>query len=78
MLGFDPLYVANEGKLIAIVKGEKADEILMAMRNTRYGENAAIVGRVIQESRNRVLLKTGLGSTRVLDMLSGEMLPRIC
>jgi hydrogenase expression/formation protein HypE len=78
MLGFDPLYVANEGKLIAIVKEDRADRVLMAMHSTRYGEEATIVGRVIQETRNRVLLKTGLGSTRILDMLSGEMLPRIC
>jgi hydrogenase expression/formation protein HypE len=78
MLGFDPLYVANEGKLVGMVKEEHVDKLLLTMRKTRYGENATIIGRVTHEAKGRVLLKTSLGSTRVLDMLSGEMLPRIC
>jgi hydrogenase expression/formation protein HypE len=78
MLGFDPLYVANEGKLIAIVAKEDAEKILAAMKQTRYGEDAVIIGEVTAEPRGRVLLKTPLGSTRVVDMLAGEMLPRIC
>jgi hydrogenase expression/formation protein HypE len=78
MLGFDPLYVANEGKLVAIVAPEDAGPLLKAMRATRYGEEAVIVGEVIAEPRGRVLLKTALGSTRIVDMLAGEMLPRIC
>ena len=78
MLGFDPLYIANEGKLVAIVAREDAEIVLQVMRQTRYGEEAVIVGEVIAEPPGRVLLKTALGSTRVVDMLAGEMLPRIC
>lgn len=78
MLGFDPLYVANEGKLAAIVPKEEAEKVLAVMRSTRYGEGAVVIGEVIAEPKGRVLLKTVLGSTRVVDMLAGEMLPRIC
>ena len=78
MLGFDPLYVANEGKLVAFVSREDAGAILKAMRSTHYGEDAVIIGEVTAEPKGRVLLKTSFGSTRVVDMLAGEMLPRIC
>lgn len=78
MLGFDPLYVANEGKLVAIVPRDDAESVLKAMLSTRYGEDAVIIGEVTEEPRSRVLLKTGFGTTRIVDMLAGEMLPRIC
>lgn len=78
MLGFDPLYVANEGKLVAMVAPEDAEAMLKAMHATRYGEDAVVIGEVTAEPRGRVLLKTALGSTRIVDMLAGEMLPRIC
>jgi len=78
MLGFDPLYVANEGKLIAIVPRESADAILKAMRSTRYGEEAVVIGEVRADPPGRVLMKTSIGTTRIVDMLAGEMLPRIC
>jgi hydrogenase expression/formation protein HypE len=78
MLGFDPLYIANEGRLLAVVGREDADAVLAAIRATRYGEEAVIIGEVRAEPRGRVLLKTAIGSTRVVDMLAGEMLPRIC
>ncbi|GAB4504458.1 MAG: hydrogenase expression/formation protein HypE [Anaerolineales bacterium] len=78
MLGFDPLYVANEGKLIAILPPERAGEVLAAMRATKYGEEAAVIGEVKEDTRGRVLMKTAIGTTRVVDMLAGEMLPRIC
>jgi hydrogenase expression/formation protein HypE len=78
MLGFDPLYVANEGKLVAFVPREDAEKVVAAMKQTRYGEGAIIIGEVVAEPKGRVLLKTALGSTRVVDMLAGEMLPRIC
>lgn len=78
MLGFDPLYVANEGKLVAIVPKEEAEKVLAVMKSMRYGEGAVVIGEVIAEPKGRVLLKTVLGSTRVVDMLAGEMLPRIC
>jgi hydrogenase expression/formation protein HypE len=78
MLGFDPLYVANEGKLVTMVAREDAESVLKAMQSTRYGEGAVIIGEVTAIRRGRVLLKTALGSTRIVDMLAGEMLPRIC
>ena len=78
MLGFDPLYVANEGKLVAIVAREDAEAVLRAMRSTRYGEESVMIGEVTADPPGRVLLKTTLGSTRIIDMLAGEMLPRIC
>jgi hydrogenase expression/formation protein HypE len=78
MLGFDPLYVANEGKLLAIVAPEDAEKVLEAMRATKYGEEALIIGEVQAAPQNRVLMKTAIGSTRVVDVLMGEMLPRIC
>ena len=78
MLGFDPLYVANEGKLVAMVAPADAKSVLEAMRATKYGEDAVIIGEVTSEPRGRVLLKTPLGTTRIVDMLAGEMLPRIC
>jgi len=78
MLGFDPLYVANEGKLVAIVPKEEAEKVLAAMKSTKYGEGTVVIGEVVAEPKGRVLLKTTLGSTRVVDMLAGEMLPRIC
>ena len=78
MLGFDPLYVANEGKLVAIVGREDAESVLSAMRARRYGEDAVIIGEVTAAPQGRVLLRTALGSTRIVDMLAGEMLPRIC
>lgn len=78
MLGFDPLYVANEGKLVAMVIKDDAERVLAAMRKTRYGEEAVIIGEVVAEPQSRILLRTAIGTTRIVDMLAGEMLPRIC
>jgi hydrogenase expression/formation protein HypE len=79
MLGFDPLYVANEGKLLAIVSAEDSRAVLDAMRADALRRGSAVViGRVVESPAGRVLLKTSIGSTRVVDMLAGEMLPRIC
>jgi hydrogenase expression/formation protein HypE len=78
LLGFDPLYVANEGKMIAVVSAAAADAILKAMRKHKYGKDAAIIGEVIADHPGRVVLKTALGSTRIVDMLVGDLLPRIC
>ena len=78
MLGFDPLYVANEGKLIAFIKESDVDKVLNAMKTTRYGENAAVIGKVIASGKSQVRLRTRIGGTRLVDMLPGEMLPRIC
>jgi hydrogenase expression/formation protein HypE len=78
LLGFDPLYIANEGKLVACVRAEDAQSILNAIRRTRYGAEAALVGRVAAGPAGQVHLRTAIGGTRLLDMLAGEMLPRIC
>ncbi len=78
MLGFDPLYIANEGKLLAVISRKDAEKVLGVMRETRYGENAVVIGEVVDSPRGRLLLKTGLGSTRIVDVMAGEMLPRIC
>ena len=78
MLGFDPLNIANEGKLLASVKAEDAENILAVMRKTKYGEEACIIGKVIETKNPQVRLRTAIGGTRLIDMLPGEMLPRIC
>jgi len=78
MLGFDPLYVANEGKLVAVVPAKDADRILKAMRENQYGTGAAIIGEVKAEHPGRVVMKTCLGASRIVDMLVGDLLPRIC
>ena len=78
MLGFDPLHVANEGKLVAMVAPQDAQAVLAAMRATRYGEQAAIIGDVAAEPAGKVLMRTNIGGTRIVHMLVGEMLPRIC
>ncbi|HKG53680.1 MAG TPA: hydrogenase expression/formation protein HypE [Anaerolineales bacterium] len=78
MLGFDPLYVANEGKLVAFVRENDADKVLDVMRKTKYGENAVVIGKVTGNGKSQVRLKTAIGGTRLMDMLPGEMLPRIC
>jgi hydrogenase expression/formation protein HypE len=78
MLGFDPLYIANEGKVVCILPEEYAEEALRCMRKAPYGEMAMRIGDVHADNPGRVLLRTPFGTTRILDMLSGEMLPRIC
>jgi hydrogenase expression/formation protein HypE len=78
LLGLDPLYVANEGKLVAIVDPADADEVLARMKKNRYGRDATIIGEVTSEHQGKVVMKTKLGPSRIVDMLSGELLPRIC
>ncbi len=78
ILGLDPLYVANEGKLLALVSGEIADAIVARMKENRYGGGACIIGEVKAEPQGIVALQTGFGGTRIVDMLVGEQLPRIC
>lgn len=77
MLGFDPLYIANEGKILVVVREKDAEGVLKIMRKNKYGKNSSIIGKVIEE-KNKVLLKTQIGGTRIVDMLVGEQLPRIC
>ncbi len=78
MLGLDPLYVANEGKLIAIVGPEDAEAVLAAMRAHPQGRDAARIGTVTKANPGRVVLETAYGTTRIVDMLAGGQLPRIC
>lgn len=78
LLGFDPLYLANEGKLVAVVDGGEAGAALSAMKANPLGKDAAIVGTVIEAPKGKVLLETSIGNRRIVDMLSGEQLPRIC
>src|SRR5581483_6931778 len=78
ILGLDPLYVANEGKLVAIVPGDHADAIVKRMRQNVHGRDARVIGEIVTEHPGMVLMKTEIGGTRVLDMLFGEQLPRIC
>ncbi|MGV6817365.1 MAG: hydrogenase expression/formation protein HypE [Thiotrichales bacterium] len=78
ILGLDPLYLANEGKLVAVVPADHADDLLAAMRAHPAGEASAIIGRVEAAPAGRVILATGFGGDRVLDTLVGEQLPRIC
>ncbi len=77
-LGFDPLYVANEGKLVAICAGEDAEQLLAVMRSHPLGVNAEIIGEVIEDTHCFVQMETSFGGKRVVDWLSGEQLPRIC
>ncbi len=78
ILGLDPLYLANEGKVIAIVPGEQAESVLSAMRACPEGEHSAVIGEVLAAPAQRVVLSTGFGGERIVDMLVGEQLPRIC
>jgi hydrogenase expression/formation protein HypE len=78
LLGLDPLYVANEGKLLAVVAPESADTILAAMQGRVEGRDARIIGQVVGDSDHLVVLKTSVRGHRIVDMLQGDQLPRIC
>ena len=78
LLGFDPLYIANEGKLVAVVGPADADKVLAKIRQNQYGTEATIIGEVVNEHPGQVVMKTSLGASRIVDVLVGELLPRIC
>lgn len=78
ILGFDPLYLANEGKLVAVVEAGSVEAVLGAMRSHPLGGDAAVIGVAEDGHKGKVLLETSIGNRRILDMLSGEQLPRIC
>lgn len=78
MLGLDPLYVANEGKLVAMVPGDQADAALAVMRDHELGRDAAVVASVVADHPGMVVARTALGATRIVDTQVGEQLPRIC
>ena len=78
LLGFDPLYLANEGKLLAFVSAGDADAVLAAIKTNPYGKDAAVIGEVVEDHIGKVILETRIGGMRIVDMLAGEQLPRIC
>ena len=78
MLGLDPLYVANEGLFILIAKAEASREILARMRQYPEGQNATVIGEITSEHKGKVIMKSMIGGSRVVSMLPGEQLPRIC
>ncbi len=78
LLGLDPLYLANEGKVVAIVPAEHVDQVLDAMKSHPAGEHAVVIGKVTESPRSSVILSTTFGGERMVDMLVGEQLPRIC
>jgi len=78
ILGLDPLYIANEGKLLAFVDKNDAQKVLDAMRKNEFGKRSQIIGEVTENNPGTVVMKTSIGSNRIVDMISGEQLPRIC
>lgn len=78
LLGLDPLYMANEGKMIFIVPSHIAESVVKVLRNEQYGENSCIIGEVVEAPAKRVVMKTITGGSRIVDMLVGDQLPRIC
>lgn len=78
ILGLDPLYIANEGKLVAFVDPSDSEKVLSFMKNNEFGIDSKIIGEVVEDHPGRVVMKTSIGSIRIVDMISGEQLPRIC
>ena len=78
ILGLDPLYIANEGKVLIIMPESETDKVLNVMRNNSLGKDASVIGKVTITDPGLVVMKTLIGSSRIVDMISGEQLPRIC
>jgi hydrogenase expression/formation protein HypE len=78
ILGLDPLYLANEGKMLIFVESQYSEKLLNILSAHPYGQGAAVIGKVVQAPAGQVGLKTGIGGIRLLDMLVGDQLPRIC
>ncbi len=78
ILGLDPLYLANEGKVLAVVPADQAPDVLTAMHSHPQGKHAAVIGQVIEQPAKTVILQTSFGGERIVDLLLGEQLPRIC
>jgi hydrogenase expression/formation protein HypE len=78
LLGFDPLYIANEGKLLAFVAPDHVQEILASVKKDRFGKDGCVIGEVVRDHPGKVFMETRIGGTRIVDMLTGEQLPRIC
>ncbi|MBN2348760.1 MAG: hydrogenase expression/formation protein HypE [Bacteroidales bacterium] len=78
IFGFDPLYMANEGKLVAVVSPDSAESVLKKMRNHKYGKHAAIIGEITKNHPGKTVMESIIGGNRIIDKLAGEQLPRIC
>lgn len=78
LLGFDPLYVANEGKVIFVVSSEDAEKVVETLRKNEYGKEASIIGEILEDHKGTSWMETSVGGKRIIDMLSGQQLPRIC
>lgn len=78
LLGFDPLYVANEGKVVMVVAAEDSDRVLAELKNDKFGLEASIIGEIVDDHKGKAWITTGIGGRRIIDMLAGEQLPRIC
>lgn len=78
LLGFEPLYVANEGKVVIIVDADSAEKVIHAMKGNEFGKDARIIGEIVDDYPGKAWINTGIGGKRILDMLAGEQLPRIC
>jgi len=78
LLGFDPLYVANEGKVMIIAAAKDADDVVSILKNDRYGKNSTIIGEIVENHKGKALLKTSIGGKRIINKLDGEQLPKIC
>ncbi len=78
LLGFDPLYLANEGKLLAFVAAADTEAVLTAIQANPFGKDAAVIGEVVDDHHGQVVMETRIGGSRIVDMLAGEQLPRIC
>ena len=78
IFGFDPMYMANEGKVVMVVGNDDAEKVLEVLKNNENGKNAAIIGEVTELNNGMVVINTGIGGRRIIDMLAGEQLPRIC
>jgi len=78
LLGFDPMYVANEGKIVVVVASEDAENVLEAMKAHEFGREARIIGEIVKDHPGKAWFKTAIGGNRIIDMLAGEQLPRIC
>jgi hydrogenase expression/formation protein HypE len=78
LLGFDPMYVANEGKVVMVVAQEDAEKVLNTLKKNKLGKEASIIGEVVDQHNGKAWLTTGIGGRRIIDMLAGEQLPRIC
>jgi len=78
LLGFDPFYVANEGKIIIVASAVDAEKVVALMKKNEFGKESSIIGDIVDSHRGKAILKTGIGGSRIIDMLAGEQLPRIC